>query len=272
MENPQAEITETVTDVIALEAEAPTEPKITHEGEILQVLESIIFASPKAITLQRLKNLLNSFNYETEGLTDKLQLLIERHADSGFQLVKVAGGYQFRTHAKNSDVMQKLLEDKPARLSPSALEVLAIVAYKQPVTRSEIDAVRGIDSGHLMKGLLEKNLVRTSGHAETPGRPLLYATTPYFLEVFTLGSLDELPALEEFKRELVRDDAEGAENPDALVLAADPALGEAAAFHQGDSPLAANPDRGNFDAPAEDDVEDADFGMAERAREDLAEA
>ncbi|MBS1984687.1 MAG: SMC-Scp complex subunit ScpB [Bdellovibrionales bacterium] len=245
-------------------------PKVTDEGEILQALESIIFASPKAISLVRLRTLLNSFNYETSELPAYLTKLEEKYQDSGFQMVKVAGGYQFRSHPKCSDLLQKLLEDKPARLSPSALEVLAIVAYKQPVTRAEIDSVRGIDSGHLMKGLLEKNLIRTAGHAETPGRPLLYTTTSYFLEVFSLGSLDEMPAMDEFKRELVRDDAGNSSDieGDGTVLAADPLLGDAAAFLGSNSSLAANPDRGSFDEHSEDITEAADFGLADRAREE----
>jgi segregation and condensation protein B len=213
--------------------------KITNLDEIEQVLESVIFASTRPISTLRLKNLLNKHNYDVDSLGDVLSALEQKYENRGFQLVKVAGGYQFRTHMKNADVLENLLEDKPARLSQSALEVLAIVAYKQPVTRSEIDAVRGIDSGHLMKGLLEKNLVRTMGHAETPGRPMIYGTTAYFQEVFTLGSLDDLPAVEEFTRELAPADAEGGEQP---------------------SVLAAEPDRGAFDAPAEERFEDADFG------------
>lgn len=264
MENPQ-ELETTAVEAPVVPAEDAA-PKITDEGEILQALEAVIFASPKAMSLVRLRNLLNSFDYDTSELPLMLQKLEEKYAQCGMQLIKVAGGYQLRTHPKNSDLLQKLLEDKPARLSPSALEVLAIVAYKQPVTRSEIDAVRGIDSGHLMRGLLEKNLVRTAGHAETPGRPLLYATTPYFLEVFSLGSLDDLPAIEEFQRELVPSDGESTEG---ALLAADPALAEAAAFLEGkESPLSANPDRGQFDAPAEDANEAPDFGLAEMAREE----
>lgn len=263
---------DTPAETTSLEAESTPPNLVTHPEEILQALEAIIFASPKAMTLVRLRNLLNAFHYDTSELSERLQDLESKYADSGIQLVKVAGGYQFRTHPKNSDLLQKLLEDKPARLSNSALEVLAIVAYKQPVTRSEIDVVRGIDSGHLMRGLLEKNLVRTAGHAETPGRPLLYTTTPYFLEVFTLNSLDDLPQAEEFARELIPGE-EGATEEGVATLAADPIgaeLAETAAFLEGKtSPLAAEPDRGGFDAPSEDEVTTPDFGLEERAREEL---
>lgn len=236
---------------------------ITDRKEIVQVLESIIFASPKAMSLLRLRNLLNSFQYDSAQLSEALEEMIEASAERGFQLQKVAGGYQYRTHPKNADVLQKLLEDKPTRLSGSALEVLTIVAYKQPLTRTEIDTIRGVDSGHLVKGLLEKNLVRTAGHAETVGRPLLYQTTPYFLEVFSLASLDDLPAIEEFNRELAEGQSDGPEGQ-MDVFSADPG------FFDRDSPLAANPDRGAFDQKAEEVADMPDFGLEDRAREEQA--
>ncbi len=245
---------ETTTENTAVEVQ-----KITDLSEIEEVLQAIIFAAPKAMSTLRLRNLLTHFNYDSSSMGDILQMMIEQSANKGFQLVKVAGGYQYRSHPKHADVLQKLLEDKPTRLSNSALEVLTIVAYKQPLTRSEVDVIRGTDSGHLMKGLLEKNLVRTSGHAETPGRPLLYETTPYFLEVFTMSSLDDLPQMEEFNRELQEDsNTEGSENG-FDILAADPAFFDKA------SPLAANPDRGEFDRQNEEVVEAPDFGSAETA-------
>jgi len=252
----------TANEVIIEEAvteAAPATDKITDLGEIEQVLEAIIFAAPKSMSLVRLRNLLNHFNFDTSSLSDTLQSIMDRTANSGFQLVKAGSGYQFRTHPKHADVMQKLLEDKPTRLSNSALEVLAIVGYKQPLTRSEVDAIRGTDSGHLMKGLLEKNLVRTAGHAETPGRPLLYETTPYFLEVFTMSSLDDLPQMEEFNRELQENPEASNDNGGFNVFAADPGFFDKA------SPLAANPDRGEFDKQNEDAVELPDFGSAETA-------
>lgn len=235
---------------------------VTDRQQIRQVLEAIIFAAPKAMSVVRLRNLLNHFNYDSSVMIDVLDEMITSTADNGFQLIKVAGGYQYRTHPEHAEVLQKLLEDKPARLSASALEVLAITAYRQPVSRGDIDSVRGVDSGHLMRGLLEKNLIRTLGHAETPGRPLLYGTTPYFLEVFSLGSLDDLPQMEELKRELVAGDS-SLSPEEALLLS-----GEVGISLDG-SGLAANPDRGTFDALAEEAVEHPDFGLDERAKEDV---
>lgn len=246
------------TEALELEQEeAPTEEKMALNPadlqNIEQAIEALIFACPKPISTQRIRNYLESAQIPTEDLQEILNNLVESYKERGIQIVRVGKSYQFRTNATQAPIVQKLVEDKPARLSKSALEVLSIVSYKQPITRAEIDSIRGIDSGHLMKGLLEKNLVRTDGHAETAGRPLLFVTTPYFLEVFGLDSLDSLPNLEEFQREL----NSGAEGDDTTILGADPD------FFDRDSPLAANPDRGDFDNVAEEEVHSPDFGLLE---------
>jgi segregation and condensation protein B len=240
---------------------------ITDTAQIKQTLEAVIFAAPKSITLLRLKNILTHFNFDVSNLTEILDELVLEYSHKGFQLVKVGNGFQFRTHPGQSDVLQKLLEDKPARLSPSALEVLAIVAYKQPLTRAEIDSIRGVDSGHLMKGLLEKNLVRSLGHAETPGRPLLFGTTSYFLEVFSLESLDDLPNSEEMNRELAA--ATGVEGEESLILNSEAQGGYDGLININSSGLAAEPDRGIFDQSAEINEDKADFGIEERAKEEV---
>jgi segregation and condensation protein B len=268
-EEPQKELP---ADSESLEASEDVLPEnlVTDESEILRTLEALVFTSPKALSLKRIKAILSSFNYDTRNVPELLQVLMKEYENRGFQLVKVAGAYQFRSHPSQSEVLQKLLEDRPVRLSPSALEVLAIVAYKQPISRAEIDVIRGVDSGHLTRGLLEKNLIRTLGHAETPGRPLLYGTTQHFLEVFSLDSLDDLPSLEEFDRELAnKSKAENSGDEEATIFNADPeGLEQAALFHDRASPLAAEPDRGSFDEPLEEFEERADFGVAERALEE----
>lgn len=238
---------------IQLEASSESDPTtiVAKEGlvydrdEIVQAIEALVFASPKPISLQRIKRILTSLNFDTENLKEIIEEMQAATENKGVQLCRVAQSYQYRTHRKQADVVQKIVEEKPARLSKSALEVLAIVAYKQPVTRADLDSVRGIDSGHLLRGLLEKNLIKMDGHAELPGRPMLYSTSPYFLEIFSLNSLDDLPSLEEFSREL-----QGGADADGIVLAADPELDPL-------SPLAANPDRGDFDVndPAEERFE-----------------
>jgi segregation and condensation protein B len=238
---------------------------ITDRSEIKRALEALIFASPKAISLRRIKGIMTSNNFDV-SLTDEILEEIETEfANRGFQLKKVASSYQFRTNPSQSDILEKLLEDRPVRLSASALEVLAIVAYKQPVTRAEVDAVRGIDSSHLTRGLMEKNLIRSEGHAETPGRPLLFGTTPYFLEIFGLNSLDDLPSAEEFEKELsVPGDIER-EDAASVMLGDNAELFANGIFHDRPSGLPANPERGDFDQVSEESISNPDFGVEERA-------
>jgi segregation and condensation protein B len=273
------EVTEALEQEAAPETTIPAPANlITDEAEVERAVEALIFASPKAISLKRIKSILTSFSFDVTLIEAALERIEAKNATAGFQLVKVAQSFQFRTNPSQAELLQKLLEDRPVRLSPSALEVLAIIAYKQPVTRAEIDVVRGIDSGHLTRGLLEKNLIRSTGHADTPGRPLLYATTPYFLEVFSLGSLDDMPKTDEFDKELASTLAESeGDSDEPSIFAADPGfdnalLEQGALFHDRASPLAANPDRGAFDDPARDDAEAPDFGVAERIREEDASA
>jgi len=262
-----------MSEELLLEESAENPNLITDETEIMRALEALVFASPKAISLKRIKGILGSFNYDTRPVVEMLNRLIEDSKERGFQLVKVAGAFQYRSNPSQADILQKLLEDKPVRLGASALEVLAIIAYKQPVSRSEIDAVRGVDSGHLTRGLLDKNLIRTVGHAETPGRPLLYGTTPYFLEVFTLDSLDDMPSLEDFDRELAAkknaDSSEDADEDGEVPPVDASSMDDAQLFFDRASPLAANPDRGTFDEPASDNEESPDFGLKERAAEEV---
>jgi segregation and condensation protein B len=125
----------------------------------------------------------------------------------GLELVSVAGGWQFRTRTTYADPIVRMRGLRPTKLSRSALEVLAVVAYRQPVTRHEVEDIRGVDCGGVLKTLLERNLVRVAGRREEPGRPLEYATTPEFLQMFTLPALSALPTLRE-REELVRDRAE----------------------------------------------------------------
>jgi segregation and condensation protein B len=119
----------------------------------------------------------------------------ERHG--GFLLKEVAGGYQFRTSSEHTEWIKKLIQPRPPRLSKAALETLAIIAYKQPLIRSDIEHIRGVDCGGVIRVLLERNLVRVLGRKEIPGRPLIYATTKRFLEVFDLKDLKDLPTPKE---------------------------------------------------------------------------
>ena len=113
--------------------------------------------------------------------------------------MQVAGGYQFRSRPEFADYIRRLKKVKPARFSPSALETLAIVAYRQPVTRGEVEYLRGVDSGGILKSLLDKKLIKIIGKKDIPGKPLIYGTTREFMETFNLKDLASLPTLREIE-------------------------------------------------------------------------
>lgn len=173
-------------------------------AEQRRVVEALILASPEPITLARLADIVP--HLKVAGAKDLINELNTEYAeqDRAFEIWEVAGGYQIRTRAEFSGYLQQLRRERPLRLTKATLETLAIIAYKQPVTRGEIEEVRGVDSGAVVKTLLERRLVRIAGHKEVPGRPLLYSTSKRFLEVFGLESIKKLPSLRELE-ELARE-------------------------------------------------------------------
>ena len=163
------------------------------------VLESLLFLSDKPLTSARLAEVLKEAD-EQEILAALKEMQEERRNESsGLELSEIAGGYQYRTKADNSPWIFQLNKARPVRLSRAALETLSIVAYRQPVTRPEVDQIRGVDCGPVLKNLLERNLVRILGKREEPGTPLIYGTTKDFLEFFSLRNLSDLPTLREYK-------------------------------------------------------------------------
>jgi segregation and condensation protein B len=178
------------------EEAAPEPPPAVAPGRLASIIESLLFASDRPLTLNELKRLVG----ERDGgkLTAALEELRERRAESGVHVVQVAGGWHLRTNPENVAWVSRILSGKPPRLSRAMLETLAIVAYRQPITRPEIDEIRGVDCGPVLKTLLERNLVRMIGKKEEVGRPILYGTTPEFLRTFSLRDLTELPTLREF--------------------------------------------------------------------------
>ena len=170
--------------------------------KITSAVESILFASDRPLSISRLKEVFGEEGPEEISIKESIDLIKERYLNPthGFELREAQGGYQFVTKTENADVIRRFLETKPFRLGRSTLEAMAIIAYRQPITRAEIDQVRGIDSSHLLRSLIERGLVRMSGKAEVPGRPVQYSTTPRFLEVLGLGSLSELPPLSELEQ------------------------------------------------------------------------
>lgn len=159
-----------------------------------RALECVLFVATEPVSLQ---TLLEVLQVDTESLQSAINALRERLQDSGLQLVQVAGGYQLCTRAEYVDVVARFLQPQPVKLSRAALETVAIIAYRQPVTLPEIEAIRGVQSDGVIRTLLQRGLIEEVGRKPTVGRPLLYATTPQFLHYFGLNSLDELPELEE---------------------------------------------------------------------------
>jgi segregation and condensation protein B len=163
---------------------------------LVNVIESMLFASEKPLTVQRIKQLTKL--KDGDAIKAALDELVEQYAGRGIVLHDVAGGYQFRTQPRNSAWVQQLVAGRPVRLTRAQLETLAIVAYRQPITKPEIDEIRGVDAGGTLHLLLDRQLVRVLGKKEEPGRPLLYGTTRDFLEFFNLSDLRELPTLREY--------------------------------------------------------------------------
>jgi segregation and condensation protein B len=179
-------------DVAENGAGAPISPS----GEALKnVLESLIFVSDGPVSAKRLARAARATIAEVQPLLDEL---VSDYQHRGVHLYFVAGGYQFRSARETADFVKTLVAPKPIRLTRAQLETLAIVAYRQPITRPEVDDVRGVDSGSSLKVLTDRGLVKILGRKDEPGRPLVYGTTPQFLEFFGLGSLGDLPTLQEF--------------------------------------------------------------------------
>jgi segregation and condensation protein B len=175
------------------------EPPSLPAEEVRAILEALIFASPQPITPRDIAKVLAGVPRERwQAALGELQADYARDG-RGLQLIEVAGGWQITTRAEYNDWVRELLDPKaPTRLSIQALETLAVIAYKQPVTLPEIIELRGVKSGGVIKTLLEKRLIRIVGRKELVGRPMLYGTTRQFLLHFGLKDLAELPKIEEF--------------------------------------------------------------------------
>ena len=157
-------------------------------------IETIIFMGDKPVSIQKIKALIDE-DMPLKIIHEALQRLQAEYEQKhhGLRLLEVAEGYQYRTKATYSKYVQDIFKINSLVLSPTALEVLAILAYKQPVSKVEVDKIRGVDSGHIVRALMDKRLVRVVGRSDELGRPVLYGTTPEFLEVFNLPDLAALP-------------------------------------------------------------------------------
>ncbi len=189
-----------------------------NAAAIKKIVESILFVVDTPLSLDRICTILEEFG------RDDIRMAIDAITNDcncqerGIELVQVAGGYQFRSRPEFADYIRRLKKAKPARFTPSALETLAIIAYRQPLTRAEIEYLRGVDSGGILKSLLDKKLIRIIGKKDIPGKPLIYGTTREFMETFNLKDLASLPTLREIE-ELAESDSDDEQAPLPLLEA-----------------------------------------------------
>ena len=174
----------------------PEEPPPDHL--LAKAIEGILFASAQPILIEDLSRILNT---QSTVIRNKLRQIRNRldSENHGFTLEEISGGWQLRTRPEIAPWVSKVVQNKPIRLSKAALEVLSIIAYRQPIIRSEIEALRGTSSSNIVKNLIELGLIKRQGFKEVQGRPEQFATTDLFLETFGLRDLAELPTLRDVK-------------------------------------------------------------------------
>lgn len=186
---------------------------------IKNIVEALIFASDEEITTKEIKDLLDGFKIsvslkEVDASVEELNTDYEQNSNA-FEIIKLAGGYVFATRKKFSHFLGKLsAETQRKKLSQSAIETLAIIAYKQPITRTEIEFIRGVNVDYIVNSLLERDLITIKGRADGPGRPILYGTTASFLKVLGLNALEDLPKLKEINDILKNEKIEGISEAD----------------------------------------------------------
>jgi len=161
-----------------------------------QIVEALLFLKEEPLRLEKIADVLELPREEARGVVVELQLELARTA-RGIRIFEVAGGYQMGTLPELAGDLERAFgEDGGGNLSGASLETIAIIAYKQPLTRAEIEAIRGVNCDHVLENLLKRKLIKISGRKEAPGRPLIYCTTVDFLKYFGLKELNELPVLE----------------------------------------------------------------------------
>jgi len=236
-ETPAEDVAEATTDEEELQKAAQTELSLLAEAarfatpdRVRAVVEALLFAAEKPIDVAQLEE---TTRFSRELIAAALEELSQRYApgSGGIVLVDLQGRYHLRTDPQLGAYVRRMLHVRPMRLTRAALETLAIVAYRQPVTRPEMEDLRGVDCGAVTRALLERKLIRILGKKDEPGRPLLYGTTREFLELFNLRDLTQLPTLREFQelseesRKIVEEEAP-APASDLFATPGDPAADE----------------------------------------------
>jgi segregation and condensation protein B len=166
---------------------------LPSDDGLLRAVECLLFMSDQPLSARELGDLLEQ---SPGAITAAMPALAERYSDSGLQLIEVGGGYRLCTRPEYGRYVERLREPRHFRLSQAALETLAIVAYRQPVTRPEIEAIRGVSADSAVSTLIERGLIRECGQKQAPGRPMMYGTTELFLLQFGLNRLTDLPPIE----------------------------------------------------------------------------
>ena len=190
--------------------------------EVKAIIENVLLAADQPVSEAQFKNL---FGQEVEKVSLKsvLNELIDEYSLRNLQILQVAEGYQLCTRHDYSDWVRKFLKfDKTTKLSQPSLDTLAIIAYKQPLTKAEVEEIRGVDSSGVVRTLLEKKVISPAGRKKVPGRPIMYRTTRKFLEYFGLRDLSDLPTLEDFKES----ELEVGNSPDQSTLPFDELSGD----------------------------------------------
>jgi len=191
-ENEGESVTPTTEPSTEPQEEAPSADATKH---LRGLVEALVFASDQPVRPAEIGKLAQAPSRQVKEILDELKA---EYAGRGIQLEEIAGGWAFRTNVAYAPFVRDLVGQKPVKLTRAQLETLAIVSYRQPITRPEIDDVRGVDCGPVLRTLLERDLVRILGKKDEPGRPILYGTSAGFLELFGLKSLKDLPTLREF--------------------------------------------------------------------------
>ena len=185
-----------------------------EQEEIKAIIENILLAADQPVNEGQFKDLLAD-GVEKTALKSILEELIDEYKSRNLQILQVAEGYQLCTRHDYSDWVRKFLKfDKTTKLSQPSLDTLAIIAYKQPLTKAEVEEIRGVDSSGVVRTLLEKKVISPCGRKKVPGRPIMYRTTRKFLEYFGLRDLSDLPTLEDFKDSELEDQVA----PDQITL------------------------------------------------------
>ncbi len=176
--------------------------------ELKNLMEAVVFAAGRTVAVGEVLSLVEATETGLQVTRKEIEQafgeLVQEWQERGrgFTLEEVAGGYEFRSRPEYAPMLAVLNQSRPQRLSTPAIESLAVIAYRQPVTRGELESLRGVDCAGVLKSLSERNLIRAIGRKEEPGRPLLYGTTHDFLELFGLKDLGELPPLKEFEEKI----------------------------------------------------------------------